>query len=341
MKFGRVLITRTMPAGSLDPVAASGYTLDTHDGLEPLPHAQLLESAAGCAAMLTTLADAVDTEVLDAAGPQLRVVANCAVGYHNIDLHACDARDVIVTNTPDVLTAATADFAFALLIAAARRLVQGDRLVRAETPWQWAPTFMLGADVTGSRLGLLGFGRIGQALARRAAGFDMTVQYFKPAPAPTESEQLLGARWMPLDDLLASSDHLIICCPLTPQTRHLIDEQRLRLLPPGATLVSITAGVIDEDALAAVLDDGHLIGVAIDNHEHEPAVHPLLRNHERCILTPHLGSATESTRRQMADLAVANILAVLGGDVPLSRVPLVDHRPGREEPKDDPAAEPL
>ena len=280
MNAGLILVTRSMPAGSLDPLIAAGYILDTHDVLTALPRSQLLERAGGCVAMLTTLADTIDADVLDAAGPQLRVVANCAVGYHNIDLAACHARTVTVTNTPDALTAATADFAFALLLAAARRIAEGDRLVRSRTPWQWAPTFMLGADPTGSRLGLVGLGRIGQALARRAGGFDMAVNYFKPAPAPADIEQTLGAGWMPLDELLTTSNHLI--------------------------------------------------GVAIDNHEHEPAVHPRLRNHERAIQTPHLGSATESTRLQMAGLAAANILAVLRGDDPPSPVPPGDHHPDDE-----------
>lgn len=322
MSNGRVLVSNTMPTGSLEPLSRAGYSVDAREALTPMPRGDLLGSVAGCAALLTTLADTIDTEVLDAAGPRLRVVANCAVGYHNIDLSACHERKVIVTHTPDVLTAATADCAFGLLLAAARHLVSGDRLVRSDTPWEWAPTFMLGADVSCSRLGLVGFGRIGQALARRAAGFDMRVSYSKPTRATAETERALSASWLPLDQLLTTSDHLVVCCPLTARTRHLIDENRLRMLPRGATVVSITAGVVDEDALAAVLSDGHLTGAAIDNHEDEPAVNALLRNQPRAILTPHLGSATESTRQQMARLAAANILAVLHGDEPLTPIPV-------------------
>lgn len=215
MNERRVLVTRRMPTGSLDALAVAGCALEVHDSMDPLPRPRLLQAALGSAALLTTLADTIDGAVLDAAGPRLQVVANCAVGYHNIDVAACSARNVTVTNTPDVLTAATADFAFAALLALARRLVEGDRLVRADKPWQWAPTFMLGADVAGSRLGLLGFGRIGQALARRAAGFDMKVRYFTPTRRPAGLEQALHATWTPMEALLTTSQHLIVCCRST------------------------------------------------------------------------------------------------------------------------------
>lgn len=320
----RVLVARALPAGCVDALIAAGVEVEVNASDAALPREQLIASARGCSGLLTTLTERVDAELLDAAGTQLKVVANCAVGYHNIDVEACRARGVTATNTPGVLTDATADFAFALLLAAARRLVEGDRFVRAGVAWDWSPTFMLGSEVTGASLGVLGFGRIGRAVARRAAGFDMAVSYYKPSgPDPSAT----GA-WRPVDQLLATSTHLVVCCPLNAQTHHLLDETRLRLLPRGATVVSITAGVVDEAALAALLAEGHIAAAAVDNHEHEPEVDPGLLADPRAILTPHLGSATDHTRRRMGDLAVANVLAVLNGEKPPTPVtPWTSPRP--------------
>ncbi|MEU9128310.1 D-glycerate dehydrogenase [Kitasatospora sp. NPDC048540] len=310
-----VLVTRRLADGVLERLAPSAaYTL--HDSEQPMTRAGLLAALPGRRAVITTLDDRVDEEFLDAAGPCLRIVANHAVGTHNIDLAACAARGVPVSNTPGVLTDATADLAWALLLAATRRLGEGERLLRSGRPWAWAPTFMLGLELTGTPLGILGMGRIGRAVARRAAGFGMPVGYHNRTPLPPGEAE--GADWRPLDDLLAASPVLVVTCPLTTATRHLLDAERIARMPAGSVLVSMTAGVVDEAALAAALDSGHLFAAAVDNFEHEPAVHPALLAQERAVLVPHLGSATVRTRQAMGGLAVDNVLAVLAGAEPLT-----------------------
>ncbi|MFG2820739.1 2-hydroxyacid dehydrogenase [Kitasatospora sp. NPDC048365] len=311
----KVFVARRLAPGVVERL---GDLADVHDSEAPLPRAELLAAVRGRVAVVTTLDERVDEEFLDAAGPGLRIVANHAVGTHNIDRAACAARGVLVSNTPGVLTGATADMAWALLLAAARRLGEGERLLRSGAPWAWAPTFMLGVELAGTPLGVLGMGRIGRAVARRAAGFDMPVSYHNRTRLPAEDEQ--GAGWLPLDELLAASRVLVVTCPLTDTTRHLLDAERIARLPRGAIVVSMTAGVVDEAALAAALDSGHLFAAAVDNFEHEPAVGPALLAQERAVLAPHLGSATVAARRAMGDLAVDNVLAVLGGDPPPTRV---------------------
>ncbi|MCX5211256.1 D-glycerate dehydrogenase [Kitasatospora sp. NBC_00240] len=312
-----VLVTRRLAPGVTERLAPScGVTL--HDDVRPMERAALLTAVHGRAAVITTLDDVVDDEFLDAAGPSLRIVANHAVGTHNIDLAACAARGVPVSNTPGVLTAATADMAWALLLAATRRLGEGERLLRSGQPWAWAPTFLLGMELAGAPLGILGMGRIGQAVARRAAAFDMPVSYHNRTRLPAESEG--GSRWLPLDELLAGSAVLVVTCPLSAGTRHLLDARRLALLPAGAVVVSMTAGVVDERALAAALESGALSAAAVDNFEHEPAVPAELLAQERAVLAPHLGSATVRTRQAMGGLAVDNVLAVLAGGAPLTPV---------------------
>ncbi|MFD9126448.1 2-hydroxyacid dehydrogenase [Kitasatospora sp. NPDC059571] len=312
-----VLVTRRLAPGVLERLAAH-CEVRHHDSELPMPRAELLAAAAGCSALLTTLDDTVDGPLLDAAGPALRLVANHAVGTHNIDRAACAERGVAVSNTPGVLTEATADMAWALLLAATRRLGEGERLLRAGTSWAWAPTFMLGMELSGTPLGILGMGRIGQAVARRAAGFGMPVSYHNRHRLPADLEQ--GAGWLPLDDLLAGSPVLVVTAPLNAATRHLVDADRIARMPRGAVLVSMTAGVVDEEALAAALDAGHLFAAAVDNFEHEPAVPAALLAQERAVLAPHLGSATVRTRQAMGDLAVDNVLAALAGGEPPTRV---------------------
>lgn len=283
-----------------------------------MTRAELLAAVHGRKAVITTLDDRVDGEFLDAAGPQLRIVANHAVGTHNIDKAACAERGVLVSNTPGVLTNATADMAWALLLAAARRVGEGERLIRSGEPWGWTPTFMLGLELTGTPLGILGMGRIGQAVARRAAGFEMPVQYHNRTRLPEELEH--GARWVELDRLFAESQVLVVTSPLTEATRHLVNAERLAQLPAGAVVVSMTAGVVDEAALAAALASGHLFAAAVDNFEHEPKVEPALLAQEHAVLAPHLGSATVRTRQAMGNLAVDNVLVVLDGGEPITPV---------------------
>jgi glyoxylate reductase len=225
---------------------------------------------------------------------------------------------VLVSNTPGVLTAATADMAWALLLAAARRLGEGERLLRSGRPWAWAPNFMLGLELTGTPLGILGMGRIGRAVARRAAAFDMPVSYHNRTRLPESDEG--GARWLSLDDLLAESTVLVVTCPLSAATRHLLNAERIGRLPTGAVLVSMTAGVVDETALAAALDSGALSAAAVDNFEREPEVPAALLAQKHAVLAPHLGSATVRTRQAMGNLAVDNVLAVLAGRAPVSPV---------------------
>ncbi|MFE4513479.1 2-hydroxyacid dehydrogenase [Kitasatospora sp. NPDC056783] len=312
-----VLVTRRLAPGVIERLTAH-HAATCHDSDLAMDRAELLAAVRGRRAVITTLDDRVDAEFLDAAGPELAVVANHAVGYHNVDVAACAERGVPVTNTPGVLTTATADMAWALLLAATRRLGEGERLLRSGTPWTWAPNFLLGLELSGTPLGVLGMGRIGQAVARRARAFDMPVGYHNRRALPPEQAE--GADWKPLEELLATSTVLVVTCPLTAETRHLLDARRLALLPPGAVVVSMTAGVVDEQALAAALESGALFAAAVDNFEHEPAVPSALLAQERAVLAPHLGSATVRTRQAMGGLAVDNVLAVLGGSAPLTPV---------------------
>jgi len=312
-----VLITRRLTPGVLEHLQ-SACRLTVHDDDHPMPRPALLSAAAGQAGLLTTLADRSDTELLAAAGDKLRVIANHAVGAHNIDLPACRARGIAITTTPGVLTEATADQAWALLLAAARRLGEGERWLRSGRAWHWAPTFLLGADLSGATLGILGAGRIGQAIARRAPGFGMRVTYHNRRRLPVGVEEDLQASWAPLDQLLQTSDALIVACPLAPDTELLLDAGRIAQLKPTAVLVSITGGVIDEQALAQALNRRALFAAALDSYTNEPAVHPALLNHESVTLAPHLGSATIGTRHAMGALAADNILAVLTGHPPLT-----------------------
>lgn len=286
-----------------------------------MPRTALLNTSPGCDAIISTLADVVDVELLDAAGPQLKIVANHAVGHHNIDLQACGTRGVTVTNTPEVLTDATADLAWALLLAAARRVGEGERWIRSGTPWAWAPTFLLGQELHNRTLGVIGLGRIGRAVARRATGFGMQVLYHNRRPLPAFDTEDVSACYSSLRELLERSDVICLCCPLTKQTHHLIDAPALRRMKRTAVLINIAAGgIVDENALADALDDGRIFAAGIDGYENEPQVHPRLRANERVVLTPHLGSATLDTRREMGLLAARNVLSVLGGDGPLTPV---------------------
>ncbi|MFD4660399.1 2-hydroxyacid dehydrogenase [Kitasatospora sp. NPDC058444] len=312
-----VLVTRRLAPGVLERLTEH-HAVTCHDSDLAMDRADLLAAVRGRRAVITTLDDRVDAEFLDAAGPRLAVVANHAVGYHNVDVAACAERGVLVTNTPGVLTTATADMAWALLLAATRRLGEGERLLRSGASWTWAPNFLLGLELTGTPLGVLGMGRIGRAVARRARAFDMPVSYHNRRELP--AEQAEGADWKPLEDLLATSTVLVVTCPFTEGTRHLLDARRLALLPRGAVVVSMTAGVVDEEALAAALESGALFAAAVDNFEHEPAVPSALLAQERAVLAPHLGSATVRTRQAMGGLAVDNVLAVLGGSAPLTPV---------------------
>jgi glyoxylate reductase len=244
-------------------------------------------------------------------------VANYAVGFDNIDVPACTARGVMASNTPDVLTETTADTAWALMMAAARRVPEGDRLLRRREPWVWGPMMMLGQDVHHKTMGIVGFGRIGHALARRARGFGMRVVYFDVYRPSPELEAELGAEYRDLDDLLAESDFVSLHVNLTEETRHLMNAERLRRMKPTAVLVNTSRGpVIDEAALAEALRDSVIFAAGLDVFEKEPEVHPALLELENAVVIPHLGSATVDTRIAMGLLAADNLIAALDGERP-------------------------
>ncbi len=288
-----------------------------HENEFGIPRDELLKVVAGRDAIITMLTEKVDAELLDSAGPQLTIVANHAVGFDNIDVAACTAAGVLATNTPDVLTETTADTAFALLMAASRRVGEGERFLRARTPWIWGPLMMLGQDVHHKTIGIVGFGRIGQAVARRARGFGMRVLYSDSVRLPAEVEAETGAERRELDDLLAESDFVSIHTNLTPETRHLFNAETFARMKPTAVLVNSSRGpVVDESALADALAAGQIFAAGLDVFEHEPEVEERLLSLENVVVIPHLGSATVDTRNAMGHLAVQNVFAALDGERP-------------------------
>lgn len=309
-----VAVTRALPTEAVARLAAGGAELRRPPHEQMLAPDELRALARGADALVTFLHDRVDGGLLDASGPRLRCVANVAVGVDNVDLAAARERGVVVTNTPGVLTDATADLTLALMLAATRRLGEGERLIRAGRPWAWELDFLTGPGLSGKLLGIIGLGEIGRAVSQRARAFGMEIAYSGRRRHP-------GARWMELDDLVAAADVLTLHCPLTPQTRHLIDARRLALMKPTAVLVNTARGaVVDEGALTAALRDRTIRAAALDVFEHEPLVTPALLELENVVLAPHLGSATIETRAAMALLAVDNVLAVLCGAEPLTPV---------------------
>jgi len=263
------------------------------------------------------------------ASPRLRAIANVAVGYNNLDIAALTAAGIIATNTPDVLTETTADLGFTLMLAAARRVSESERWLRAGHWQQWSFSDMLGVDVHGRTLGILGMGRIGQAIARRGHhGFSMPVIYHNRSRLPESTERTLGARYASFEELLRHSDHLLIVLPYSPQTHHIINAKALALMKPAATLVNIArGGIVDELALAQALANGQLAAAGLDVFEGEPAVRPELLALPNLVLTPHIGSASRATRRGMAQLAVDNLMAALGHGPNAGRPPNVIHLP--------------
>lgn len=313
-------VTNRIPEPALALLRDAGEVrLDQRE--QAAPRADLLTLVAGADAVLTLLHDRVDEELLEAAGPQLRCIANLAVGYDNVDVAAAERRGVIVTNTPGVLDDATADLTMALILAATRRLTEGDRLVRSGEPWSWGMGFMLGSSLQGKRLGIVGLGGIGKWVAQRARAFGMEIAYHQRNPAPAEVEQALGAERLSLDELLAGSDVVSLHCPLTPETRHLIGAEQLVAMKPTAVLINTARGpIVDEAALAEALAEGRIAAAGLDVYEHEPQVEPRLLGLDNVVLTPHLGSATVETRTAMAELAARNAISVLAGQGPLTPV---------------------
>lgn len=312
-----VFVTRELPGNAVErlrPVAE----VEVWPHQDPPPREELLRRAARADALLTLLTDRIDAPLLEAA-PQLRIVSNMAVGYDNIDVGAATARGVLVTNTPGVLTETTADFAFALLLATARRVVEGDHLARTGGWPTWHPSFLLGQDVHGATLGIVGLGAIGTAVARRARGFAMRILYSDSRPRP-ELEAELGASLAPLDTLLRESDFVSLHVPLTPQTHHLIGRRELGLMKPSAFLINTSRGpVVDQQALCEALRAHAIAGAGLDVAEVEPVPDgdPLL-GLDNLVLTPHVASASVATRARMAEMAADAILAVLQGELPVN-----------------------
>jgi len=274
----------------------------------------LIARLAGKAGAFTTGSERIDAEVL-AANPQLRVVANMAVGYNNFDIAACTAHGVLATNTPDVLTETTADFGFALMMAAARRMAESEHFLRRGEWNRWAYDMFTGSDIHGATLGILGMGRIGQAIARRGAlGFGMKVIYHNRSRLTPEQEAPLGARYVDKAALLAEADHLVLVLPYSAASHHAIGAAELALMKPSATLTNVArGGIVDDAALAAALRERRIAAAALDVFEGEPRVHPDLLTVPNVVLTPHIASATVATRRAMADLAADNLIAALTG----------------------------
>jgi glyoxylate reductase len=321
----RVFVTSRLPSAALEPLWQAD-DVDYRDDSEPCSREELLRRVRPAEGLVCLLTDTIDREVITAA-EKLRVIADVAVGYNNVDVAAARERGIMVTNTPDVLTDATADLTLGLLLGIMRRLTEGDRLIRRGGWAGFRFTFMLGADPRGKQLGILGMGRIGQAVARRAVAFGMTIAY---VPSPRAAKQKDGpprkfegfeATPMGFDELIATSDVVSIHVPLNDATRHLIDQRALVRMKRSAYLVNVARGpVVDEAALAWALREGVISGAALDVFEHEPVVHPDLLTLENVLLVPHLGSATRETRTAMIDLAVSNAVEVLQGRSPITPV---------------------
>jgi glyoxylate reductase len=308
----KIVVTGRIPEPGLDRLRAIGEVWAWSDD-QPISIDVRDRELATADAAVTLLTDRVDDAFLDAA-PNLRVVANVAVGFNNIDVDACRRRGVIVTNTPGVLTDATADLAMALILMVTRRLGEGERLIRSGTPWQWGMFMMLGTGLQGRRLGIIGMGGIGVALARRARAFGMSIAYHNRSAVSADIAAELEAERLDLDTLLRTCDVVSLNCPYSPETHHLIDARSLASMRRDAVLVNTARGpIVDEAALAMALRDGTIAAAALDVFENEPSVHPDLLGLDNAVLVPHLGSATIETRTAMATLAADNVVAVVSG----------------------------
>ncbi|MDH0864494.1 D-glycerate dehydrogenase [Mitsuaria sp. GD03876] len=316
MSKPRVLVARKTFGDIVDRLRPH-FEVEANDNDLGWSQDELIRRLQGKAGVYIAGGDRIDARLLDAC-PDLKAVCTMAVGYNNIDVAACTARGVVVTNAPDVLTETTADFGFALMMATARRITESEHFLRRGEWQQWSVTMFAGADVHGATLGVLGMGRIGAAIARRGhLGFGMPVLYHNRSRLPADQEGPLGATWVEKDELLRRADHLVIVVPYSASSHHLIGQRELRLMKKTATLTNIArGGVVDDAALAAELKAGTIAAAGLDVFEGEPTVHPDLLACENVVLTPHIASATIATRRAMSDLAVDNLIAALTGGVP-------------------------
>jgi len=317
----KVVVTRKLP----DPVETRMRELfDTELNLDdqPMSHDALVEAVGRAEVLVPTITDRIDSKVLTRAGPNLKLIANFGAGVDNIDVATANARGIIVTNTPGVLTEDTADMTMGLILAAARRVVEGASVVQSGGFHGWSPTWMLGRRIWGKRLGIVGMGRIGQAVARRAAAFGLQIHYHNRKPVSPRIEEELGATyWESLDQMLARMDVVSVNCPHTPGTYHLLSARRLKLLQPHAIIVNTARGeVIDEAALANALARGEIAGAGLDVFEHEPAINPKLLKLPNVVLLPHMGSATVEGRIDMGEKVIINIKTFMDGHRPPDRV---------------------
>jgi glyoxylate reductase len=307
-----VLITRRIPSEGLDMLRKGGAKIDLHDDESPMKRAVLLARVHACDGVIAMGGDRCDSEFL-AAAPKLKIVSCLAVGYDNVDIAEATRRKIVVTNTPDVLTDACADLTLALILAVARRIVEGDHFARSGEWRGWAPTQLRCVDIVGKTLGIVGAGRIGTAVAKRATGFSMRIIYCARNAKPEIDS--LGAKRVTFDEILHGYDFLSVHVPLTFETRHMFGEVEFRKMKPTAYFINMARGAVhDEGALARALREGCIAGAGLDVYEHEPKITPELVQHSNTVVLPHLGSATIETRRRMAILAAENLLAVLGGE---------------------------
>lgn len=310
-----VFVTRKIPEAGLNLIQEQVESVQVFQGDAPIDREQLEVGVRNAHGLLCLLTDEIDRELLQNA-PDLKVISNYAVGYDNIDVEAASERNILVTNTPGVLTRATAELTWSLLLSTVRRVVEADAFVREEKYNGWSPTLFRGLELGGKTLGILGAGRIGQAVGRIAQGFDMSVLYHSRS-RKWEFECETGADSVELDKLLRESDVLSLHCPSTPETRGLLDESALRTMKKGSYLINTARGdVVDEGALVRLLKDGHLAGAGLDVFEEEPDVHPGLMDLDNVVLLPHIGSATHETRDRMAEMAARNLLDGLNDEIP-------------------------
>jgi len=312
----KILITGLAPQAAIDMLRQAGEVELNPDPEHPWSRKELLERVARNDFLYTNPGNRIDAEFMD-ANPKIKVIAQMAVGYDNIDIPAATARGIPVTHTPGVLTETTADAAWVLMMSVARRIVEADRFMRSEKATEWKPNRFMGSDIHGKTLGIIGFGRIGKAMARRARGFDMNVIYYDAIKASPTEEDALAATFRPFDDLLREADFVTIHTLYSPSTHHLIDERALSLMKRSAFLVNAARGpIVDEKALVRALQSGQIAGAALDVFEQEPLVEPELRNMENVVLVPHIGSATPETRQATGVLAAQNLIAVIEGRRP-------------------------
>jgi len=309
----KIVVTGKIPEVALEKLKKSHEVISWGEET-PISRDEMLKRVSGANIIVSLLTEKIDEEVLASAGNDLKAVCNVAVGYNNIDVPACKERNILVTNTPGVLTEATADIAMALILMSTRRLAEGERVIRKQDPWQWGMFYMLGSGIQGSQLGIVGMGLIGAAVARRAKAFGMTIAYTKRSPLDAATAKELDAKHMSMDELLATSDVVSLHCPYSPETHHLMNTETIGKMKKSAYLINTARGpVVDEAALVDALRNNAIAGAGLDVFEHEPKVHEGLLGLDNAVLIPHLGSATVETRTAMATTAATNSLAVLAG----------------------------